>query len=119
MAGHLRIDDGPLDGVDDALLVRPRGPIRARDGEAFRAHVDALLDAAPTNLVIDFGAVDGIDSSAAGYLLMLHDRLKARGGLLALADLPPTVQVVIDSIGLTSFFLVCDTVDDAAARLRD
>jgi anti-anti-sigma regulatory factor len=50
---------------------------------------------------------------------MLHDRLRERGGRLALADLPQSVQVVIDSIGLTSFFTVCDTVDDAASRIRE
>ncbi len=116
---RLSISEGPLDGVDDGIVVHPRGPIRAREGEAFRTHIDALLKTQPSNLVIDFGQCEGIDSSAAGYLLMLHDKLRESGGRLALADLPQSVQMVIDSIGLTSFFTVCDTVGDAATRIRD
>lgn len=114
----LTIDQRPLEGLD-GVVVRPRGPIRARAGEQFRKHIDALLEDAPTALVLDMGACEGIDSTAAGYLLRIHDAVKSRGGQLALCHLTQSVQLVIDSIGLTNFFVVCDTLDDAEDRLRD
>lgn len=115
----MRIEQEPLEDLDRGWLVRPQGPIRARATDAFRARVDALLDSAATSLLLDLDGVDSIDSSTAGYLLMVHDRLKASGGNLALARLQPGVHVVIDSIGLTSFFRVCDSVEEATRHLRE
>jgi anti-anti-sigma factor len=113
------ISHSPLSGVDNGVCVAPCGPLRARQGEQFREQLDELLETLPTVLVLDLEGCDTIDSSACGYLLMVHDKLKARGGSLALASLTPGVQVVIDSIGLSRFFTVCDSVDDAVHRLRD
>ncbi len=108
---ELNIAAHALEEVEDALLLTPQGTIRAQTTEQFRKHVDRLLEQTQAaSVVIDFGGVDSIDSSAAGYLLNLHDRL---GGKLALAFLPSGVRMVIDSIGLTTFFTVCATVEEA------
>lgn len=69
--------------------------------------------------MIDFTRVDYIDSSTCGYLLNVHDRLNNKGGTLALCCLSPGVRVVIDSIGLTTFFTVCETLDDALRALEE
>lgn len=114
-----RIAEGPLPGFEDGILLAPTGQLRARGGEAFRAHVEALLDRAPTALVIDLGGTESIDSTGVGYLLRVHDRLKAQGANLALAAPSPGVRIVLDSIGLTGFFLVCESVAEASASLRD
>lgn len=111
---ELNITAHSLEGVEDCLLLTPKGTIRTKSAEQFRSHVDQLLDQTATpSLVIDFAGVDYIDSSTAGYLLKVHDRLDTNGGKLALAGLPAAVRVVIDSIGLTTFFTVCETVEEA------
>ena len=115
----LKIRDRPLGNVDHGHVVAPAGPIRATNCEMFRDHVDALLLEKDeiTALVVDFSKVEFIDSSTAGFLLSVHDRLSERGGALALAALTPGVRVVIDSIGLTTFFMVCETIEEAAEEL--
>ncbi len=119
----LRIRQRSIDELGTGLVLAPEGPIRARTAEQFREHVDGLLGdgagdgSAVKALVLDLAAVDSIDSSTAGFLLNLHDRLRDRGGNLALADLQDGVQVVIDSIGLTTFFTVCESVDEALQQL--
>ena len=116
---QLKIQDRPLAAIDHGRVVAPDGPIRATNCEIFREHVDSLLkgDSAIKALVVDFSKVEFIDSSTAGFLLNVHDRLSDRGGALALAELTPGVRVIIDSIGLTTFFLVCETVAEAAREL--
>lgn len=113
-----RLEIEQRSGRDGALVLAPRGPIRARNFELFREHVDAQLEQGAHLVVVDCKDVEYLDSSTAGYLLMVHDRLKARLGGLALARLSTGVRVVIDSIGLTSFFSVADTVDEAIAALH-
>lgn len=115
----LSISERPLPGVLDGVLLSPAGQIRARAGEAFRAHVEALLERAPTALIIDLGKTDSIDSTGVGYLLRVHDRLAAQGAPLALASPTPSVRLVLDSIGLTEFFTVCESVPDAEATIRE
>ena len=97
---------------DEGLVVRPAGPIRARIGEQFRESVNTLLEDL-TALIIDFSDVEYIDSATTGYLLNVHDKLQGKGGTLVLTCLPTSVQVVIDSIGLTTFFTVCTTLEEA------
>jgi anti-anti-sigma factor len=115
---QLQIKAHSIQDVDAALLLTPEGVIRARTSEQFRKHVEELLEQTrSTSVVIDFAGVDSIDSSAAGYLLNVHDRLSMAGGKLALAAMPASVRLVIDSIGLTTFFTVCATVDEAVQEL--
>ncbi|HBP16550.1 MAG TPA: hypothetical protein DEA08_01990 [Planctomycetes bacterium] len=110
----------PLSGLDGGLAVRPEGHIRARTSAEFREYVDELLDAdeAIRWLVVDFDDVLSIDSSTAGYLLNLHDTMNSRSGALALASLTPTVRVVIDSIGLMTFFMVAESIEEAVEEFR-
>jgi len=101
----------------EAVILRPRGPIRGRDGDRFRERVEDLAGES-RSVLIDFSGVDSIDSSGLGFLLQVHDRLKAKDGHLALAELTPSVRVVMGSIGLLGFFAVWDTVDEAEAALE-
>ncbi|MBX3471677.1 MAG: STAS domain-containing protein [Planctomycetes bacterium] len=114
----LTISERPVEGVEEGVLLAPAGQMRARGGEAFRAHVDALLERAPTALIIDLGKTESIDSAGVGYLLRVHDALAAQGAPLALAAPSAGVRIVLDSIGLTEFFTVCESVADAEAEIR-
>lgn len=115
----LRIETCEIEDLPFGLVVSPFGPLRASTSEEFRERVGAMLGTGSIHqLVIDFGRVDSIDSSTAGFLLNIHDRLSELGGQLALAELTPTVQIVIESIGLMNFFMVCNTVEDAINELR-
>lgn len=96
----------------------PRGHIRAATAEQFRDQVDqAVEQTAARSVIVDLSGVSSVDSSTCGYLLGLHDRLRDLGGSAVLAGLTPSVQVVIDSIGLTTFFEICETVDGALLHL--
>jgi anti-anti-sigma factor len=111
---ELKLTAHHLEDLEDTLLVSPEGTIRGPTTASFREQVDGLLEQTQTaSLVIDFSQVQSIDSSTAGFLLNVHDRLDNRGGRLALAALTPSVRVVIDSIGLTTFFSVYPTLEDA------
>lgn len=115
----LRIETHTIEDLPFGLVVSPYGPIRASTAEEFREQVGGMLAQGQIHqLVIDFGRVDSIDSSTAGFLLNVHDRLSELGGQLALAELTPSVQLVIDSIGLMTFFKVCNTIPDAINELR-
>lgn len=108
-----RFKERPLSSVEGVVL-SAAGAIRARGGEEFRAHVEDMLQRSmPTALVIDLAKADSIDSTAVGYLLRIHDRLAAKGSAFALVAPSHQVRIVLDSIGLTEFFTVCDSLADA------
>lgn len=115
---ELELSAHPFEDHSNTLLVSPKGIIRGVTSESFRTQINELLkQTEATSIVIDFSKVGSIDSSTAGFLLNIHDRLDTRGGRLALASLTPEVQVVIDSIGLTSFFAVYPSLEDAVEEL--
>ncbi len=115
---ELELSAHRLEELSNTLLVSPKGIIRGLTCESFRTQIDGLLEQTQaTSIVIDFSDVGSIDSSAAGFLLNIHDRLDTRGGRLALANLTPGVRLVIDSIGLTSFFTVYPSLEEAVEEL--
>ncbi|MCA8925895.1 MAG: STAS domain-containing protein [Planctomycetes bacterium] len=108
-----------ISDVDRGVVLSPSGPLRTERAEGFREALDGECKGDTQNLIVDFGAVDYLDSTTLGHLLNAHDRMTKKGGSLILAALSPDVRVVIDSIGLTSFFALAPTVSEAEVILRE
>ena len=71
----------------------------------FREAVDAALaDIAATQLSVDLGGVDYLDSSALGMLLMLRDKAKVTGKSIALTNCRGVVKQVLDIANFGKLF---------------
>lgn len=71
----------------------------------FRVAYDAIL-ARPTihELEVDFGAVDYLDSSALGMLLLLREKADASGKKVVLANLTGAVKQVLEIANFGKLF---------------
>ena len=108
-----------IDSDSGAYVVKPHGHVRGTRSESARHELDDFIrQHQPQHLIVDFGEVTSVDSAWLGYLLSLRDRMTEAGGGLALARLAKEVRLLVDSIGLTRFFRICETLPDAIAATQ-
>lgn len=70
----------------------------------FREAVDQAVQEAPRTILVDLAAVDYLDSSALGMLLMLRDKAKNGGKEVVLANARGAVKQVIDIANFGKLF---------------
>jgi anti-sigma B factor antagonist len=70
------------------------------------------------NMVLDFTNVEFFGSSFIEVLFRVWKRLQQRGGGFALANVSTYCQEVLKTTHLDSLWPVCDSVEDAAQRLK-
>ena len=80
--------------------------------------VDALVRERRTHLVFNLRSLEFIDSSALGYLIKTHKRLKRGEGALVLSEPSKFFRTTIGTLGLDRFFKIYPD-DDEAVRHFD
>jgi anti-anti-sigma factor len=66
------------------FVLQPHGDMVASSARELKGRLKGLLDGGVCELVIDFSAVEGIDSVGIGLLVATHNSLQKKGGRLAL-----------------------------------
>ena len=79
----------------------------------FRQVASLVTDAGRRHLVLNFGRVQFLDSSAIGQLIMLNRKVQAADGRLALCHLNVPAQETFETMHLTDFFNIYDTEEGA------
>jgi anti-anti-sigma factor len=64
-------------------------------------------------LLLNLGNVERLDSLLLGKLVMLHKRVLAAGGRLALCKLSPSLYEVFQTLGLTGYLWIYGEEQDA------
>jgi anti-anti-sigma factor len=72
----------------------------------FREAVDSSVAQSTQSVTVDFGAVDYLDSSALGMLLMLRDKAKAAGREVTLMNCKGPVKQVLDIANFGKLFRI-------------
>lgn len=70
----------------------------------FRAAVDTVLQAQHTQLSVDFGEVEYLDSSALGMLLLLRDKARAANKTVSLVNCRGSVRQILDIANFSKLF---------------
>lgn len=70
------------------------------------AYENALAQAGVSDIVIDFGRVDYLDSSALGMLLLLREKAEAAGRKVRLANLSGSVKQVLEIANFGKLFAI-------------
>ena len=95
------------DAARDVTVVHFTGYKASLDEEALDRIHDPLLAIADepneSDLLLDFGNVEYLTSTALGTLVGLHKRLLARGRRMAVGNLSPQVHEVFAVTGLDKF----------------
>ncbi len=82
-----------------------------------QAAIARIEAAAEPDVIIDLAAVDFVDSSAIGALVALQKIVDRRGGRLALADLNPHVDKIIQVVTLGTICEIFADREEALASL--
>jgi anti-sigma B factor antagonist len=70
----------------------------------------------PYKLLLSFDKVDYLSSEALRVFLLLHKKVKARGGMLKLCDVGPEIFQVFEITGLNKLFDIRPTEVDALSE---
>jgi anti-anti-sigma factor len=111
LAGH----DLEREDLDDVTVVRFMAQ-RLEEEEQVRAmfqEVAALVDAGHPNLVLNFRRVEYLASLAFGKLVMLHCKVRAAKGRLALCHLSPAIDEALEVMHLKEIVASYDSEQEA------
>jgi len=93
--------------TDQGVTLRLEGRFDFSTHRDFRAAVDqALQETGGNPIVVDLGAVDYLDSSALGMLLMLRDKVGAAKGAISLVNSRGSVRQVLDIANFGKLFAI-------------
>lgn len=97
-----------------------RGRLSWEAREQIPARVaDYLENARATRgIVADLGDVEFVSSAGLGALFQVAHQMRDQGGRLVLANVPPTIQRLLDTVGMARMTTVVDSLADAVAELN-
>jgi stage II sporulation protein AA (anti-sigma F factor antagonist) len=103
------------------LVLTPQQDLRELDYREIEAEGEELLRLADApavkNVVVDFSRTDYFGSTALGLLARLWKRVRARGGRLALCNVSAHESEIMEVAGLTSFWPIYPSQEDALAAV--
>ena len=91
---------------DGRASIKLQGRFDFNAHREFRAAVDDAVSRSTREIVVDFGEVDYLDSSALGMLLMLRDKAKEAVREVSLINCRGAVRQVIDIANFGKLFRI-------------
>ncbi|MDF1663549.1 MAG: anti-sigma factor antagonist, partial [Planctomycetota bacterium] len=116
MAG-LQIKFRPLDKESAMALAELTGVIDGQTIPKFQSTLDEYQKKGIKRLILDMSKISYVNSTGLGSLVKYAEVFENAGGGLALLKLPAKVRIVIEMLGLKSFFSVCETLEEAQQAL--
>ncbi|MBI4564860.1 MAG: STAS domain-containing protein, partial [Planctomycetes bacterium] len=98
-------------------LVTLNGSIDAKTVITFQTHLNTVKERGASRLVLDMENVKYVNSTGLGFLINLSDSISSDRGEIALVKVQPRVKVVLDMLGLNSFFKIYSTCEEALKQL--
>jgi anti-anti-sigma factor len=95
-----------VSSTDGRSVIRLSGRFDFNAHREFRDAVDQVLKSDGQEIQVDFAAVDYLDSSALGMLLMLRDKARSSGKNVSLANCRGAVKQVIEIANFGKLFSI-------------
>jgi anti-anti-sigma factor len=102
----------------DVTIVRLRGELDSMNVTDLNAAFSSLLHAKDQLFVLDLAGLDFIDSAGLGSLVAIWERTIEQGCFLALGEVSPRVNEVLQVTGLNGVLQPHGSVDAASAAVR-
>lgn len=93
----------------------PHAQLRHDNCDSLRNDVLAVLESGHRRIVLDFSAVEFVDSAALGMMVMVLKRLVTNGGELKVASLNPGVRQTFRIMRFHQVFDIHESPESAAA----
>jgi len=105
------------DSSADTTTLKLSGEIDLHASPVLRAHLQDCAQSKTPVLLLDFCAVEYIDSSGLATLIEYVRESARFGGKLALFGLQKKVRTIFDLVRLNELFVISGTAEEAAAAL--
>ena len=90
-----------IESIGTTLVVKLSGEIDQSCAEEIRSDIDREITLRHVqNLILDFAAVDFMDSSGLGMIIGRYTQMKARGGKTMIIRAKPQVDKILSLSGL-------------------
>ena len=100
------------------LILKPSGRLDSNTAQQFEKDLLAQLDNNP-HVVLDLAGLNYISSAGLRVLLIAAKQVKQKAGRLALCDLQDSIRQVFEISGFLSILTVCDSCEEAMARVTN
>lgn len=104
--------------VDGVTIIEFSGELKARESQAAKDQLLALIAAGKTRLVFNLAAVGFMSSAGLGLLGVTHKQVAAQGGKLVLLKPQEKIREVISIARLQDVLTVADDETAALAAAR-
>jgi anti-anti-sigma factor len=109
------VENRALETVEGGVVVTLSGYLDAHTVADFDRHTDDLIAQSTSRIVLDLQGLSYISSAGIGALMGLSQRLKKHGGDLVLLQPTPKVYKILDLLGFTRIFHLCNSEEEARA----
>ena len=92
--------------ADGRTTIKLQGRFDFDSHREFREAVETAIAAVGTQISVDLGMVDYLDSSALGMLLMLRDKAKGANRDVSLSNCKGSVKQVLDIANFSRLFRI-------------
>ncbi len=93
------------------------GSIDANTVGAFQKELEGARQGGRIRLILDLSDVKYVNSTGLGSLVKEQDLFKTTGGGIVLLKVPAKVKIVVEMLGLHTFFDMCDSMQEAIESL--
>lgn len=97
--------------VGDSAVLQLQSRVDWSAQHEFRSAIGTAVDAATNDIKVDFGAVEYIDSTVLGLLLILRAEAAARDKRVSLINCRGNVKAVLDIANFGKLFPIGGTAD--------
>ncbi|MBP6963419.1 MAG: STAS domain-containing protein [Armatimonadetes bacterium] len=98
---------------EKASAISLEGEVDVFTAPLLKQQIISLLDDGVTDITVDLGAVEYLDSTALGVLIGGLKRLRERDGTLSLVIPNPRIRRIFEITGLDKIFDIYQTQDEA------
>ena len=112
------IENRSPEAAADVTVIALSGYLDAHTVADFDRHVDEIIGAGTVKIVLDLQGLSYISSAGIGALMGLSQRLKKSDGDLVLLQPTSKVFKILDLLGFTRIFTLCDSEDEACAAFQ-
>ena len=99
---------------DNVVIIEPKGKIMGGpESTALHDLLHELIEQGKTNVIIDLGKVDWMNSTGLGLLISGLTTLRKSEGELRLANVTEKIQSLLTITKLVTVFKSFDSIDDA------
>lgn len=95
--------------VGDSIVLQLQSRVNWSAQLEFRNAIGTAVDAAANDIKVDFGAVEYIDSTVLGLLLILRAEAQARNKSVSLINCRDNVKAVLDIANFGKLFPISQT----------